>query len=103
MMGPMVKSNTNKGHKMKITPSNFSTLSIGHILSVPGRKTPVRVTKIVERDSRLYALTTSGRVRPGRVSGGCVTLWKDSGLITWQPTINQAASRADVEVIGLAS
>jgi len=99
----MVKSNTNNGATMNITANNFSEIQVGHILRVPARKPPVRVTKVVDRDSNRYALTTSGRVRPGRVSGGCVTLWKASGMITWQPTINQSANAAEVEIIGMAN
>jgi len=95
---------TTNGDKMNINANTFAAIEIGTMLSVPGRKSPVRVTKIVERESNSYALTTSGRVRRGHVAGGCLTLWKDSGLITWQPTMNQQANATDeVVALGLAN
>lgn len=88
---------------MNITANNFSEIQVGHILRVPGRKTPVRVTNVVDSALGVLAFTTSGPVRPSRESGGCVTLWKASGLITWQPTLYQSANAAEVEIIGMAN
>tara|TARA_R110000782_G_scaffold64926_1_gene132199 strand:+ start:261 stop:563 length:303 start_codon:yes stop_codon:yes gene_type:complete len=100
----MEENNNNQRDEMNISADTFSAIKIGTMLSVPGKKNPVRVTKIVERKSNSYALTTSGRVRRGHVAGGCLTLWKDSGMVTWQPTMNQQANATDqVMALGLAN
>jgi hypothetical protein len=84
-----------------VTPENISTLVVGTMLSVPGRKTPVRVTE-VNLDYGVTVCTTSGRVRPGAHSGGILSLLPGGGYY-WQATIQQnAVYDPVVSIVGLA-
>lgn len=87
----------------KITPENLSLLPVGAKVSVPGRRTPVQVKKVVETETGVVVSTTSGRVRPGHRSGGAIVFFRgtsNANMFYWQPTINQNAIHdPEIEVV----
>jgi hypothetical protein len=61
----------------------------------------VRVTSLLETDGCFYAFTTSGRTN--NVKGGCLTIWKSDGRVTFQATMQQKVGNvASLVVQGLA-
>lgn len=80
-----------------MTASTFASLSVGNELSITtadGTRT-VRVTEVSGR----YVYTTSGKVRPGALSGGAIR--ELDGEFYFQPTMAQQ-SRKIVDLAVLA-
>lgn len=90
----------------RITAENISEVPVGAMLSVPGRKTPVRVKYIDTDENGTVLTTTSGRVRPGRRQGGALAHFRGpkGEWFYWQATLHQNAQHNPaVEIVGLAN
>ena len=84
--------------------ANFASLTVGTMLSIPGKKQPVRVTSVVYTDGVPSVYTTSGYVRPGAFKGGRLSFCRFHGSLVWQATAQQQARLIDsVVVAGIAN
>jgi hypothetical protein len=86
--------------------SILATLEVGMMLTIPGRKQPVRVTEVVTYpNGSVNVYTTSGRVRPGAYSGGLLQAngFRDTGFL-FQATLQQQVVSIDgFEIAGFAN